>query len=917
MLQSADTRSPPDDLARILNDLDHHAHGRGASAMSDVATARTDAAPSLQSISLQSVARAIALVVAGGWVGYFLFTGMPQLTLQVYPRTVTLHILIGAVALLYAGWLAYARRLPGGTPLDLAVLGFVAAYALATYTSLYWRVSLEGTLRVGAAIIVCYALADLPLLSASQLVRALMLVGAALALYAIWTVGSDYADYLRLTRSVEGLDRSNIVPPTVPRVHGVSDNPNILAMVLVLVVPFFAVTAWRPPLRWERWAAIAALAVTALALFLTLSRGAWAGAGVACALAFAGAWMTAEFGERERSGAPLRWTDALPRNISPTAIAAVGGALVLAVFGALAFLARSSTRPGWLFRGSLSPREDAWRAGWHMLRDHPWTGAGPDTFALLYNEYSGKFPLHTQHAHNGFLQYAIDTGVLGVVALIALAAVVIYMLARAWRRGDAEQRLVAVACAAALAGFSVHNIVDAGNIWKATAIALAVVAAIIVRTYRESGAGDAAPAPASGRRFDAARLRAWGPRAVLLALLVVPFLAWYRIDRAHHNAWTAMTHYYQRGDPAHPQALREALSEMQSAVERDSSLAVYQLQLGQMQATVYQEAGKPDDNRGLIAAAVAHLQRAVALDPRSDVAHADLARAYQLAGRDDDAAAEAAKTRVIARDHVQPVLLAGEVYEDIGRADDAIATYGQVISINASLAASSYWDQTAFRRAHFGEILSRSGLGLNPCTHGAYLVEAHTYDSASSLAGLDTDAEGCRLLVFSLPNDLTLRVALARILMQEGRLDDAYGHLRAAVDRQPDFGPARTELGRWYEAKGDLAAARHEWVIGGQLDEPESLLLLGESYAEGSVPGDVVAKLRSVVGAGGANPQADILTILYYRMKYARVSPVDPMIPGGWQQAEPRLFGRIRDALARWDAASARAAAPSVKFGRP
>jgi O-antigen ligase/tetratricopeptide (TPR) repeat protein len=866
--------------------------------MSDLAPARAAVAPGERVLNWQQAGRAVALVAAGSWAGYFLFTGMPQLTLNVYPRTVTLHILIGVLAAAYVLWLIAARRLPGGTPLDLPVLGFIAAYALASYTSINWRVSLEATLQVGGAIIVFYALTELPGLSARQLTRALMLIGAALSLYALWVVGNDYADYLSLTRSVEGLRAGNIFPPTVPRVHDVSDHTNVLAMLLVLVMPFLVLTVYRGVVRWERLAAAAGVLVAAMALFLTLSRGAWAGAAVAITLTLAGMWVSQAVDERERMGAGVRWTDALPRGVSPTAIAAIGGALALVVFGALAFLARSSTRPGWLFRSSLSPREDAWRAGWHMFQDHVLTGAGPNSFGLLYGQYSGKFPVFTQHAHNGFLQLADDAGVLGLLALAAVVAAAGYMLVRTWREGSLDQRMLAVACAAALVGFGVHNVVDAGNIWKAPGIALAVVGAIIARNYLERPERPAAAAAAGSSRWDW-RAAGWlAPRLALAALIVVPFLAWYRIDSAHHDEYLAITDFNQRFDAAHPTARADALREMQAAVNGDSSLAVYQLDLGQMQATTYQESQKQDGS--LIANAIVHLQRAVALDPRSDLAHANLARAYALAGRDDDAASEAAKTRVIAGTHWQPVLMVGEVYEDIGRTADAINTYAQAISMNASLADATYWDQTAFRRANFASVLDRSIIGLNPCTHGAYLVEAHSNDAAASLEGLDDDAKGCSLLVFSAPNDLTQRVALARIMMQQGKMDDAFGQLDAAVKRQPDFGPARTELGRWYQAKGEIDNARHEWVIGGQLQEPESLLLLGESYGDGHVPSDVANSLRSLVEAGGAQQQADLISILYFRMKYGRISPVVPMIPGGWQQAEPRLYTRIRDALVRW-----------------
>ena len=539
-----------------------------------------------------------------------------------------------------------------------------------------------------------------------------------------------------------------------------------------------------------------------------------------------------------------------------------------------------------------------------MFRDHILTGAGPNVFGLLYPQYSGKFLVHTQHAHNGFLQAADDTGLLGLLALAALAAATVYVLYRTWRDGSLEQRLVAVACGGALLGFSVHNQLDAGNIWKAPAIALAFLAAIAARNYLERE-----NQPQRAASSFAPSMAAWGAafwrytpllgRAALLALLFVPFVAWYRIDRAHYDYWQALSHFDRRFESGRAQLAADSLKEMQSAVDTDTSVMVYQMQLGIMQATIYRDAGKQD--HFLIDASIAHLQRAVDLDKRSDLAHANLARAYQLAGRNDEAAGEAAKTRIIAQYHVQPVLMVGEVYEDAGRPDDASATYGQAISMDASLAGSTFFEATPFRKEHFAEILDRSVLGINPCTHGAYLVEAQRNDPSASPTGLDRDAEGCKLILLSRPADLVLRVALAKILMAQGQPMDALAHLDFAAKRQPDFGPAHTELGRWYAAEGNGDGAREQWVIGAQLDEPESLLLLGNSYPAGQVPADIAARLRALLKTTGAGVQNDLVSILYYRMKYARVSPQTALIPGTWQQGVPKIYAQMQAALDRWD----------------
>ena len=129
-------------------------------------------------------------------------------------------------------------------------------------------------------------------------------------------------------------------------------------------------------------------------------------------------------------------------------------------------------------------------------------------FGLLFPQYSkhaAQFVVHTQHAHNGFLQLADDAGLVGLLAVAALA-----VRDRVRAVAHVAQRLARAAAAGrrvrgALIGFATHNQVDAGNIWKAPAIALAFVGAIIVRNYMESVGGERRPAAAIRERARHAR----------------------------------------------------------------------------------------------------------------------------------------------------------------------------------------------------------------------------------------------------------------------------------------------------------------------------------------------------------------------------------------------------------------------------
>jgi O-antigen ligase len=857
---------------------------------------RDPRAPSDTQSSREVVFKFASMAIVSSWVGYVVFVRMPAFTFDVFPATITLHAVVGGGLLVYAACMVATRRLPGGTPLDLPVVGFIGAYALATYGSIDWRVSLEPVLLLGAAVGAFYALSDLPLLNARTLRYGLMLVGAALSVYALWIVGNDYADYLRLTESVEGITAGNIFPATVPRVRDVSDHPNVVAMVLVLIMPHYMLSSLRPASWWERALAIAGLIVAGWAIFLTLSRGGWIGVAVGSGFTAVAAWITTSAYQREEAGERVTWVTFLPAGFSPTALAAVVGAFALAVFGALAFVASWSTRPGWLFRASLSAREDAWNAGLDIFRDNWLNGTGPHTFGLLYPQYGehvSRFIVHTQHAHNGFLQVANDAGMIGLLALSAIGAAVVYMLWRTWRTGTLEARLVAVACAGSLLGFSAHQQLDAGNSWKAPAFTLAFVGAIIVRGYRESRLREDVPvrtrtAPALVRRY--ASLAA---RGALPLLLLALFAGWYRVDRPHYDYYQGLSDW-NLGDPS-------GIARLQDAVDADSSMMVYQLQLGVAQASAFDGGGRVDDE--LIDGARIHLERAAQIDPRSDLARANLARVYEYLGRDEHAAQQAQLAR-LATYHVTPVLVAGEVYEDLGRDTDAISTYAQVISMDAGLANSTFWEMTDWRREHYAEILAESTIAYSACTYGAFLVEAARFGGSTSSAELEGARDDCQFTIFTrgLGNDLPSRVALAQMELELGESEEAYGHLRYAVARQPDFGPARTELGRWYDAEGDVEEARHQWAVGSQLDDAEAARLLGDSYPVGEVPSKVVDRLRDLVGIQGSSVRNDLVSILYYRMRYGRLSPVFPLIPGTWIDAIPRPYAAWLDALGRWEA---------------
>jgi hypothetical protein len=229
------------------------------------------------------------MLAFAGWLGYYVISEPPYLSLRVFGPTAAFHAVTAAAGIAYLLYLSFRRRLPQQTFLDWAVFALLLAYGAATAASINWRVSLETTLLVVTVVLVFYVAVDGDLLGVHDVRRAFLLVAAAAAAFALFKVGRDYWDWLRLARAVDpSWGPRDLLPPTVPRVHGVGDHENLLAMALALAVPFYVVGLLSGQGRLARLTAAGALVLTGAALFFTLSRAGWVAAATAAALAVVG-----------------------------------------------------------------------------------------------------------------------------------------------------------------------------------------------------------------------------------------------------------------------------------------------------------------------------------------------------------------------------------------------------------------------------------------------------------------------------------------------------------------------------------------------------------------------------------------------------------------------------------------------------
>ena len=86
------------------------------------------------------------------------------------------------------------------------------------------------------------------------------------------------------------------------------------------------------------------------------------------------------------------------------------------------------------YRSNSDDRIPLWISSWHMFKDHPLVGVGPNNFAVVYQSNyilpEAKEP-DLGHAHNNFIQMLAETGIIGLSSFVYMFG---YILLTMYRR---------------------------------------------------------------------------------------------------------------------------------------------------------------------------------------------------------------------------------------------------------------------------------------------------------------------------------------------------------------------------------------------------------------------------------------------------------------------------------------------------
>jgi len=94
-----------------------------------------------------------------------------------------------------------------------------------------------------------------------------------------------------------------------------------------------------------------------------------------------------------------------------------------------------------------------------LWRDYPVIGTGGGGWAALYEKYQNN-PYTSRQAHNFYLQTLVETGILGLSALLLLLAVVLYHFLRSYRTKSEEDRLPYLIGFVIAASILLHSFLD-------------------------------------------------------------------------------------------------------------------------------------------------------------------------------------------------------------------------------------------------------------------------------------------------------------------------------------------------------------------------------------------------------------------------------------------------------------------------
>ncbi|MCX6363575.1 MAG: O-antigen ligase family protein [Actinobacteria bacterium] len=606
---------------------------------------------------------------------------------------------LGLVALAAWAWDLLRR---GGkvrrTPIDWLILAFIVWVALTTVTSIHWPIALFGKPRryEGLLSFVNYAVIYFLVLQFAGGAARVRTLARALFFSSLIVAGYGLLQFIGWDPATWGT-----LPFEANRAFSTYGNPDLLGGFLMFSTPVaLGLALAEPNLVWRLvyWAGFAVNGVT---LIVAFTRGAWIGGALGLALVAVIAW---------RHRVRLRRVDWIPAAVS----AALGGGIIWRSLSNPDEVMNFGKRLASIFQfggGSGQTRNEIWQAAFAAVKERPILGWGADTFRLVFPKFKPVEYVRdaggasvADNAHNYPLQLATGVGIPGMLMMYGIFVWAgVRSFGTVFGRTDDPTRIVLGAFWAAAAGYLVQllfGVSVTGNtflLWAALGVVHAptarvvevkapkwgTAAAVVILALAALGivyqvlpvSADAAyltanAAPSAAARVEAAR------RAVKLN----PLSGIYRSELGLAYA-AEVRAYLNAGDQAqkagedtssYAAGVKSSFAAAETAFKDAIAFQPDEYDNYVFLAGLYNLAGQVLD-KSYYDKAIAVARRGLVAEPYGTAVRVELARALISTGKTAEGIKELEYSVKIDPAGGQAALLLAQVYEQDGRAAEALA----------------------------------------------------------------------------------------------------------------------------------------------------------------------------------------------------------------------------------------------------
>jgi O-antigen ligase len=225
-------------------------------------------------------------------------------------------------------------------------------------------------------------------------------------------------------------------------------------------------------------------------------------------------------------------------------------------------------------QNSVLERGTFYKDSFKLVKDYPLLGAGGGGWAALYEKYQNN-PYTSRQAHNFYLQYLVEIGIIGTLILTLFICFVFYLFIRFFFKKDEEQRDRRTFYALITISILIHSIIDFNMSYAYIAVLLFLCMGGMIADSEEGSEKLLA-------KFKSGYNKAFPVALGLLAIVfLVISLRMLSADRLYKSAFA--------GAQQNNKPFQEIMLELDKAIDRNPKHPDYMLFKGNLLSQAFQQ----------------------------------------------------------------------------------------------------------------------------------------------------------------------------------------------------------------------------------------------------------------------------------------------------------------------------------------